>query len=76
VSWLVFAGIVLTFLTSVTGLISTRRKVGALQVQLDGNLSKLMDTLGIERDRSGQLGDALKDAGVAVPPKPDAPTTA
>jgi hypothetical protein len=70
------AGSVLTFFTALLGYLSTRKKVNALSVQLDGNLSRLMDKLGVERDRSGQLADTLKDAGVAVPPKPDPPSSA
>jgi hypothetical protein len=61
--WLVFAGILVTFLTSVVGFLSTRRKVAEVHVLVN---SQLHDVL----DRVAQLTGALEHAGVDVPPKP------
>jgi hypothetical protein len=69
-SWGVLAVAVLTFLTSVVGYLSTRRKIAAVHVLVNSNLTKVMDRLGIEQDRTAQLRDSLKDAGVDVPEHP------
>lgn len=69
-NWGVLAVAVLTFLTALLGYLSTRRKISAVHVLVDGNLSKVMAKLGIEQDRSAQLEGTLQDAGVDVPPPP------
>lgn len=69
-NWGVLAVAVLTFLTAVFGYLSTRRKINEVHVLVDGNLSKVMAKLGIERDRSAQLTGTLQDAGVDVPDPP------
>jgi hypothetical protein len=66
VSWVVLAGIVITFVTSVVGFMSTRRKVAEVHVLVN---SQLHDVL----DRVAQLTLTLEGAGVDVP---DPPTTA
>jgi hypothetical protein len=66
VSWLVLAGVVVTFVTSVIGFLSTRRKVAEVHVLVN---SQLHDVL----DRVSQLTVTLEAAGVDVP---DPPTTA
>jgi hypothetical protein len=61
----------LTFLTAVVGFAVALRKIQAVHVLVNSNLTQVMAKLGIETDRTAQLKDALKDAGVEVPPKPD-----
>jgi hypothetical protein len=70
VSWLPFAASVFTFLTAVIGFAVLFVKVQAVHVLVNSNLTKVMARLGIEQDRSAQLKDTLKDAGVEVPPPP------
>lgn len=62
-SWLVFAGIVLTFLSSVVGFWQTRRKIREVHVLVNSQLHAVLD-------RVTQLTGTLHEAGVAVPPKP------
>ena len=72
-SWGVLAVAVLTFLTALLGYLSTRKTrktLGAVEIKVDGNLSKVTELWLTEQARSGQLRDSLKDAGVDVPPKP------
>jgi hypothetical protein len=57
----------LTFLTSVGGFLYLFRKVQAVHVLVNSNLTKVMDKLGIEQERSGQLTNTLTEAGVPVP---------
>ncbi len=62
-------GAILTFVTAVVvvfGVLHISRKVDAVQATVNGRT----DTL---TDRVEQLGGALTDAGVAVPPRPDPP---
>lgn len=62
-SWLVLAGILVTFVTSVVGFLSTRRKVAEVHVLVN---SQLHDVL----DRVSQLTVTLEAAGVDVPDAP------
>jgi hypothetical protein len=69
---------ILTFLTAGIGFAYLFKKVKNVhdQVQdvhvlVNSNLSAVMKRLGIEQDRSTQLTDALKEADVKVPPKPE-----
>jgi hypothetical protein len=61
--WLVLAGVVITFATSIVGFWQTRRKVAEVHVLVN---SQLHDVL----DRVQQLTVTLEAAGVEVPPKP------
>jgi hypothetical protein len=73
VKWFVLAGVVLTFLTAVLGFVQAARngkKLAEIHVLVNGNLEKVMARLGIEQDRTAQLKDTLKDAGVDVPARP------
>jgi hypothetical protein len=69
---------ILTLLTAGLGFAYLFKKVKDVHTQVqdvhvlvNSNLSAVMKRLGIEQDRSTQLTDALKDADVAVPPKPE-----
>jgi hypothetical protein len=67
VSWVVLATAVLTFATALFGFLATRKRLSVMQVQVDGNLTRVMDKLGISQDRSALLSKTLREAGVAVP---------
>ena len=65
-SWLVLAGIVITFATSVIGLIETRgnrQKIAEVHVLVNSQLHAVMN-------RVEQLRTALQDADVDVPDPP------
>jgi hypothetical protein len=69
-AWLSFAGIVITFLTSVVGWLSTHRKVNAVKTDVEvvhGLVNEQHDILVARKD---QLQSALVAADVPVPPKP------
>jgi hypothetical protein len=63
VNWIVLAGIVLTFATSLVGFISTRRKVAEVHVLVNSQLHTVLE-------RVAQLTAALHSADVPVPPAP------
>lgn len=44
------------------------RKVQQVHVLVDGRLTKVLEALGIEQDRTAQLIDTLEKADVQVPP--------
>ncbi len=56
----IFASVLLTFVTSVIGFLSARRKVAAVQVTVDGRMSQVVA-------RVDQLEAALRDNDVPVP---------
>ena len=61
--WLVLAGIVITFATSLVGLWQTRtnqRKIGEVHVLVNSQLHAVLD-------RVAQLTETLTEAGVDVP---------
>ena len=58
--------------TVVGGLVLVLRRVKEVHVLVNSNLTKVMERLGIEQERTTGLATALKDAGVPVPPRPDA----
>jgi hypothetical protein len=64
-----FVGI-LTFVTAVGGFFLTFRRVKAVHILVNSNLAKVMKHLGIEQERTEQLSDTLKKAGIVVPDKP------
>lgn len=68
--WITLATAVLGFLTSAAGFAVLFVRVQAVHVLVNSNLTKVMARLGIEQDRSAQLTDSLKDAGVDVPDPP------
>jgi len=68
---LILAGTVLTFLTALIGFVVAFRKIEKVHVLVNSNLTKVMEKLGIEVERSDQLKKTLEQAGVEVPPKPD-----
>jgi hypothetical protein len=69
-NWVILATAILGFLTAAIGFAVLFFKVREVHVLVNSNLTKVMNALGIERERSGQLEGSLKDAGVDVPPKP------
>jgi hypothetical protein len=64
---------ILTFATAVIGFAILFVKVKEVHVLVNSNLTKVMAALGIEQDRTAQLKDAMKGAGVDVPPRPGSP---
>jgi hypothetical protein len=70
VNWGVLIVAVLTFLTAVLTWLSTRRKIDAIHVLVDGNMSKVLAALGVEQGRSAQLAKTLERADVEVPDPP------
>jgi hypothetical protein len=67
VSWLVLAGIVITFITSVVGLAATRgnrQKIAEVHVLVNSQLHAVLS-------RVDQLKETLQAAGVDVPDPPD-----
>ena len=70
--WLALAGIVLTFLTALLGFvvsIRNARKIEAVHVLVNSNLTRVMDKLGIETEHAATMAGQLKDAGLPVPPR-------
>lgn len=68
--YLALAGIILTFLTAVVGLIASlrnSRKIESVHVLVNSNLTAVMDKLGIETAHSATMAGRLKDAGLPVP---------
>jgi hypothetical protein len=66
VSWLVLAGIVITFLTSVAGAVQSRQnksKIAEVHVLVNSQLHAVLD-------RVTQLTETLERADVAVPDPP------
>ena len=66
-SWLVLAGVVVTFLTSVTGFLASignRRKIAEVHVLVNSQLNTVLS-------RVAQLTGTLESAGIDVPPQPD-----
>jgi hypothetical protein len=70
VNWGVLIVAVLTFLTAVLTWLSTRKKIDAIHVLVDGNMSKVLKALGVSQDRSAQLTETLTAADVKVPDPP------
>jgi cobalamin biosynthesis protein CobD/CbiB len=70
VNWGVLIVAVLTFLTAVLTWLSTRKKIDAIHVLVDGNMSKVLAALGVSQDRSAQLAKTLERADVEVPDPP------
>jgi hypothetical protein len=62
VSWIVLAGVVLTFGGSVLGYLGTRRKIAEVHVLVNSQLAAVVE-------RVAQLTATLEQAGVAVPPE-------
>jgi hypothetical protein len=63
-SWLVLAGIVITFCTSVAGAVATlgnRRRIGEVHVLVNSQLTAVVDRVTL-------LTATLERAGVEVPP--------
>jgi hypothetical protein len=71
VSWVVLAGIVLTFGGNVLGWLATRRKIREVHVLVNSNMTEVLRRLGVSQERSGQLEKTLMQADVDVPPKPE-----
>jgi hypothetical protein len=55
-------------LAAVIGFVN-RRSIKQVHVLVNSNLTKVMEKLGIEQNRTSQLTDTLKDADVPVPPR-------
>jgi hypothetical protein len=64
-----FIGVVCSAVSAVLGLL-TRKKVQSIEVNVDGRLSKLLESQDTLLIRQGQLVDTLNAAGVPVPAKP------
>jgi hypothetical protein len=73
VRWVTLTSAVLGFLTAVIGFALLFRRVQAIHVLVNSNLTKVMDKLGIEVDRNAMLKGKLDDAGIPVPPREDKP---
>jgi hypothetical protein len=63
VSWVVLAGIIITFVTSVAGLAGLRRKVQEVHVLVNSQLTTVLE-------RVTQLTGSLEAAGIDVPDPP------
>jgi hypothetical protein len=63
--WIVLAGVVVTFMTAVLGFLQLRRKVAAVHVLVNSQLTTVID-------RVAQLTQALTASGIDVPPPPPA----
>jgi hypothetical protein len=64
--WLTFAGVLVTFVTSLVGFTRTGRRQQRIEISVDGHMTRLID-------RTGQLAEALKAHGIDVPAAPPAP---
>lgn len=64
---------ILTFLTALSGFLLTFRRVKAIHVLVNSNLDKVMIHLSIEQDRTKQLTNSMKEAGIEVPDSPVQP---
>jgi len=65
-SWLVLAGLVVTFLTALIGWWSTRSKIQQVHVLVNSQLKTVLD-------RVDQLTGTLHGAGIEIPPAPAGP---
>lgn len=63
------AGVVLTFLTSLTGFVVAVRGIRKVHVLVNSNLTAVMDKLGIETAHSDRMAGSLTDAGLPIPPR-------
>jgi hypothetical protein len=67
-SYLVLAGVLVTFLTAVLGFLATRQKIGEVEHKAEEIHVLVNSQLQAVVARVSQLIDALEHAGVAVPP--------
>jgi hypothetical protein len=61
--WVVLAGVVVTFATSVVGFVSAHRKIGEVHVLVNSQLTAVVERVSL-------LTATLERAGVEVPPEP------
>lgn len=59
-NWIALATSLVTMVTAIVGFIRLRAGQKAIDVKVDGNLTSIMDKLGVERDTSEGLRTELK----------------
>ena len=70
--YIALAGIIVTFLTALAAFLQGLQNFGKIKevhVLVDGNMTRVMDKLGIETAHSDQMAGQLTDAGMIVPPR-------